>query len=929
MQHRWFPTALGLRLSRSPAWSLHLDQAQHLTARTPQAQCTLPLAAAERVQLRRWWFWSELQLRSDDAGVLTLRGLSRADGRQVQQLIDQARAHARRLQRQQQREQLLQAITGWVNAADALCDHAVQQRQWITHEQQQALLQQRAAIDLGQAAPLFAAAAVQADEDAATAAAFAAAINDWQADWPTQWEQANQRMCQRELEHSRRLLERVESRPLSEEQARAVVCFDNRVQLVAAAGSGKTSTMVAKAAYAIARGLAQPGQIVMLAFNKEAAGELQARAQQAFARLGQPGWQVQAATFHALGLQIIGQASGRKPHVPEWAIDAQAGVHKLAELVDTLKDRSPAFRTQWDLFRLVFGHPLPATGTAISQADGHGRDGRPYARTLRGEPVNSQEECLIANWLFYNGVDYRYGAPYCVDTATASHRQYHPDFYYPAADLWHEHFALDADGQPPLHFSGYQQSMDWKRLTHRLHGTRLIETSSHQLRSGQAFDALARALDDAGIQLDPNPDREIPSDGQVPLADSELIALIRCFIGHAKSNGLDSGQLQQRLTELPAGDFRERQRRFLQLVAPVMQAWDNALAAEHGIDFEDMLNQAATLLESGQAQMPWTLVMADEFQDASRARARLCRALVAAPHRHLFAVGDDWQSINRFAGADLGVMTGFVDYFGHGRVLQLTQTFRCPQALCDIAGAFVSKNPAQLRKQVVSSTPAHGPVLQALQVARREQLPAAIRQLLAGLVAELGDGRQPPGRSGKLQVFVLGRYTAERACIPDDWQAAFGQWLELRFSTIHRAKGAEADVVILPGLIAGRFPSTRGDDPALALAMPAGDSFPLGEERRLLYVALTRARRRVVMLGVQGRNSPFLDELVASAAVQMTTLDGKPVKEQRCPACGSGVIMLRSGPYGQFHACSGYPRCAYKPPQGHAGQPSPRATALP
>ena len=47
----------------------------------------------------------------------------------------------------------------------------------------------------------------------------------------------------------------------------------------------------------------------------------------------------------------------------------------------------------------------------------------------------------------------------------------------------------------------------------------------------------------------------------------------------------------------------------------------------------------------------------DEFQDVSRARARLVRALVDRPGRFLLAVGDDWQSVNRFAGADIAVMT--------------------------------------------------------------------------------------------------------------------------------------------------------------------------------------------------------------------------------------------------------------------------------
>ncbi|GAP61282.1 helicase IV [Arthrobacter sp. Hiyo1] len=102
----------------------------------------------------------------------------------------------------------------------------------------------------------------------------------------------------------------VEKSPLTEEQTKATVCFDNRVRVIAAAGSGKTSTMVARAGYAIRRGIAQPTEILVLAFNKKAAGELSERF---IARLGDDGASVASSTFHAFGLRIIGEATGRKP----------------------------------------------------------------------------------------------------------------------------------------------------------------------------------------------------------------------------------------------------------------------------------------------------------------------------------------------------------------------------------------------------------------------------------------------------------------------------------------------------------------------------------------------------------------------------------------------------------------------------------------
>ena len=925
MAQHWQPSGWGRRLTGSPHWSLKIND-DSATLTIGSTVHTTALDAPEHLQLRTGLFWSRVQLH-DGQRYISVGGLPNRAARTLAQWLRARDDQHHQRTRLQQLHCAAEMMAAWVHRADALTDSALAQRRWITHDVQQALLSQRPTLPMS-AAQLDAClhdaallAGLPRDEAGQLHELYAA----WQQDWPHTWADANEAMTQRELELAKPLLDAVESKPLSQEQARAVICFDNRVQVVAAAGSGKTSTMVAKAAYAIDRGLVAPERIVLLAFNKQAATELQQRAEAAFARVGLAGAQVQASTFHALGLQIIGKATGRKPDIPDWAIDPVAGYHKLAELVDQLKDRDNSFRTQWDMFRLVFGRDLPALGAAMT-ADGFERDGTPFARTLNGERVKSLEECVIADWLFYNGVEYAYEDHYRFDTATEQYRQYKPDFHYPQVDLYHEHFALDAHGNPPPHFANYLQGVQWKRAEHARRGTRLVETTSHQLRCGTAFDHLGEALTRAGLVLDPHPDRDIPANGNTPMPDDELIGLMRVFIGHAKSNCLSVATLAARLNAMPDDHFKERYRRFLEISVPVFQAWDDALAAEGGIDFEDMLNQAAALLESGHVALPYALVMADEFQDASRARARLCRALVNQPGKHLFAVGDDWQSINRFAGADVSVMTGFTDYFGPGQVLKLEQTFRCPQALCDIASAFVSKNPAQLRKQVTSHAPAHGPVLQARQVKTREQLQTAIGQYLAQLHEQLATGQIAPGRNGKLRVFVLGRYNADRAYIPPDWQQRFGHGIELSFLTVHRSKGAEADYVILPAMLERGFPSQRADDPVLSLAMPGGDDFPLGEERRLFYVALTRARRGVALFTVQGKRSRFIDELCNDGWLTVTNSEGAAIDEQRCPACETGVIVPRTGPYGDFHSCSGYPRCQYKPPKQHGHTPARAST---
>ena len=916
MTKEWGPSFWGRQLTGSTEWRLRLDRLElSLTVDGRTHRVSVEEESAYRIKTGA--FWADITFYPRHGQEVKADGLPNVQGAALIQAVKSALVDKRIREDLALIQNAHQTIDQWLEFKASQEQTCNKERRWFTHEMQVAVLASRPSIDANAIRSRLKNPAVAVRLGPA-AKALEQSLAAWETDHRAAWTALNAAHTESELKDCKDLLDRVESKPLTQEQARAVVCFDNRVQVVASAGSGKTSTMVAKAAYALHRGLVAPERIVLLAFNKPAAIELKKRASKSFERLGMQGVAVEASTFHALGLGIIGKATGEKPDIPDWATDAAGGFRKLTELIDQLKDRSPVFRTQWDLFRFVFGKDLPTVG-AQGTADVWDSQGNGRLRTANGESVKSQEEAMIANWLFYNGVQYRYEERYQHRTADEEHRQYKPDFYYPELDLYHEHFALDAQGIPPPDFEGYWEGVLWKRQTHKELGTSLFETTSHGLRNGDDFNRLEVELTTRGVVLDPNPDRQIPKDGQKPMEPAELTGLVRTFISHAKSNCLTISALRKRLDGMPQDVFKHRHRLFLDIAAPIFEAWDAALAAEEGIDFEDMLNLAAEHLESGRYDASYELVMADEFQDASRARARLCRALVQKPGRFLFAVGDDWQSINRFAGADVSVMTGFRQWFGHGQVLKLEQTFRCPQALCDVSSQFVSKNPAQIPKRVRSVTPPHGPVLQAFQVDGKEKLTDAIDQFVVQLADGVRNGTISPGRDGKVSVYVLGRYKADRQYVPDR-KTRFDRWVDVSFLTIHSSKGSEADYVILPEMLSahrGRsFPNRRADDPVLALAMPDGDNFPMGEERRLFYVALTRARRSVTMFTARGQYSSFLRELIDEGTLAITNTDGQAVLEQTCPACKQGVLVLRTGPYGEFHSCSNYPACGFKPKRG-------------
>ena len=287
-----------------------------------------------------------------------------------------------------------------------------------------------------------------------------------------------------------------------------MVSYDNRVQVIASAGSGKTSVMVARAAYAIERGFAAPDQILLLAFNKAAATELQVRINERLTALGLNSQGLRASTFHAFGLDVIGRATGRKPRPAPW-LDNGQDVGMVSRIIDELRDGSPDFRFKWDLFRLLYARVSDEPDA--KEYDGWDPERRQAGfNTFRGEVVKSEGERMIADWLYLNGVDYRYEQPYVHDVASESHSQYRPDFFYPEVEVWHEHWALGHDGKPPDSFTGYAEAMKWKQELHRQHGTTLVETTWAEIIDGRGFESLAHELRDLGLELDWNPDRPTP-----------------------------------------------------------------------------------------------------------------------------------------------------------------------------------------------------------------------------------------------------------------------------------------------------------------------------------------------------------------------------------------------------------------------------------
>ncbi|MBN6043633.1 DNA helicase IV [Citrobacter sp. ku-bf4] len=285
----------------------------------------------------------------------------------------------------------------------------------------------------------------------------------------------------------------------------------------------------------------------------------------------------------------------------------------------------------------------------------------------------------------------------------------------------------------------------------------------------------------------------------------------------------------------------------VKLMAPLLKAWKGALKTENAVDFSGLIHQAIVILEKGRFVSPWKHILVDEFQDISPQRAALLAALRKQnSHTTLFAVGDDWQAIYRFSGAQLSLTTAFHQTFGDGDRCDLDTTYRFNNRIGEIANRFIQQNPHQLKKPLNSLTTGDK---RAVTLLDETQLDALLDKLSGYAKADE-------------RILVLARYHHLK---PTSLEKAATRWpkLQLDFMTIHASKGQQADYVIIVGLQEGSdgFPAPARESIMEEALLPVVEDFPDAEERRLLYVALTRARHRVWLLYNRANPSRFVEAL--------------------------------------------------------------------
>lgn len=437
--------------------------------------------------------------------------------------------------------------------------------------------------------------------------------------------------------------------------------------------------------------------------------------------------------------------------------------------------------------------------------------------------------------------------------------------------------------------------------------TDLISTTFHEFITGSIFRKLEQELKSRGQVFKPRSLTEINAKAQ-SIYEHDANELYVSFLSHYKSNQANIASL------LAKPSLSQRESLFLQLFSKVYQRYDQLLKTSKEHDFDDLLIESAQLINENKYKSPFKLIIVDEFQDTSQARARLILSLLnQAPEAKLFCVGDDWQAIYRFAGSDISIFTQFERVFGYTKQTKLTQTFRSNQGIANVASGFIQKNKSQLQKVVNAIDKTTSKVVEINFLTKAQE----INEYLTRTIMEINNASASSGK--KKSIYILGRYKHHKPNL--DSILPFLRNCTFEFKTIHSSKGLQADYVILLGLNSGgsAFPAEKEDDPLLNLVLPQPEIHDFAEERRLFYVALTRAKEKVYLIGERG--SIFLEEITKDQSFkefihipqdEYKQLNSNIPPEWLCPKCGQGRLRkITNGPYGAFLGCSRYPNCKY------------------
>jgi len=599
---------------------------------------------------------------------------------------------------------------------------------------------------------------------------------------------------------------------LEKEQVDAVEAEDEFVEVIARAGSGKTTTIAAKVKYLIEQRNLSPDEILIISFTKKAVGELVERLIKLKinynSKILEEKNDFHVKTFHKLGKDILSQNAQDKRKY----IDVTDDKYYLGIIANCLNDRFNKYKDERDKIIRNFPEKFK-TGNKKEEkelitffddiySDKQEEDlekeiemrMKKYLSIKADKIMRSWEEVTIANFLFKKNIEYEYEKLYPDPLSNPQRKPprisaYRPDFTLTEIDKYIEHFGVDKNGNNnTLGKDGvedYLERMEDKRI---FLGNKLIESNS-AYNENEKEEVIERELmgnSDINSYIENNPiddeeanNKRIHDQIKATRGIRYLLKFaneIRSYISnYKKTHDDDIIEGLKKIKKAAETENKERKALFLGIVIECYNEYINQRYKEENstekikiIDFEDMINLSCNILNNNEKLngMNYKYIIIDEFQDITTQNFNLIHMIKKKCGSKIFVVGDDWQSIFGFANSNMSIFKNPEKIIKgvEPRRIEINKTYRCPNKLIEIANEFIKHDRCLIEdNKDFPQNPNNNVELPIAMIAyeSRKDKGKKLFEILEKISKE-----NTEKRLGEIKVLILGRYINDLKYIP-------------------------------------------------------------------------------------------------------------------------------------------------------------------
>lgn len=728
---------------------------------------------------------------------------------------------------------------------------------------------------------------------------------------------------------------------LDNEQTLAVLNTNKNTLVAARAGSGKTLTLVAKIIYLMAKYNVKSNEILTFVFNANAKNEINNRLQAIIvdnnrllidSEIGR--------TFHSFAYHVVVDVC---QHTKPIILQGRERTKFIKSIIAAFVDKEEIYR----YFRSEALRIERKQFKSEEQYYNTIRNCR--YQTLDGHQVKSEAEKIIADYLFEHDIDYYYENEYVIgdfypfckesdrqrlyDLKNKFEEEYiKPDFYLPEYELFWEHWAITGEetnneindinsGGYIGDYQFYKDKMNWKKwfygkswlnrdvvvkshkmFTQIFDMRGLIETYRSLAMTREEFENyIEQKLQQVGINKCRLPTKTLIEkvwDKQITTFNK----LVEQFIDRTQQSYFrDDKELKQKIE----GDFDERTKSFYNIAWRCYEKYQDYFAGKwtdeelesfeefsiYNVDYNLLMKQAIGFIEDKRPEVIDDLsckkyILIDEYQDFNKLFYEMLKGIRSiVPDAKLFVVGDNWQAINRFMGADTYYFDSFELVFPDDVArLEISTNYRCATNVIEYAKTFVSKHMGCENNYQASNVECGAAGVVSYDDEQRNKIIEMIQKPEGKLYIDSTIVKA--GKNGKLvlnnkfiwylkkvasiihqnsnaQKFVIlhrNNNTSFYGISQDEFLKRLNmvmvrnRWMsedefrqKISIMTIHRAKGLQADVVILLEADAGVIPSFNPNS-LLFTVFGENAETVLKDEKNLFYVAITRAKQKLYIL---------------------------------------------------------------------------------